>query len=216
MRITFFDTETGGIGIDAARKYSIVQLGATVYDTNNPGGGAQFVCYIDESKGCDGSPLSLDPAAMAVNKISEETISTLGLAPVEAVMFFTRFLAAQYPTTVADVPALKQVKELIILGGHNVGYDTHFLYRLFRHAGVAHMYDVLFSHRTVDTASIARFLIDSGIIGARDNKTETLFEFFDVKPSRAHDALCDAIATAQLYERMIEMVRRASTTRSQL
>jgi DNA polymerase III epsilon subunit-like protein len=198
-KIVFFDTETGGIGINAARDWSLIQLGAVVYDTEDPGGGPRFECVINEE--LVGWELLLHPDALKINGFTEERIRTEGVSPMVAAVNFLRFCWTHIPKSLATAEPLAK-PDLITLGAHNVGYDTHFLYRLFRAAGCPELYDTTFNYRTIDTATIARFLIDTGLVPLQKPSSETLFEFFDCKPSRAHDALEDAIAAAQLYKKM--------------
>jgi DNA polymerase III epsilon subunit-like protein len=196
-KLIIFDTETGGVGINAAQKWSIIQLGAIVHDTANPGGGPTFTCVINEELA--DVPLSLDPDAMKVNGFTIERIREEGLSPVVAVAAFLRWAWYHFPASLAGT-------DRIPLGGHNVGYDTHFLYRLFRLAGLPDLYDDVFSYRTMDTASIARALIDAGVVPLQDPKSHSLFAHFDCAPTKPHDALSDAIATAQLYAQLLSLL----------
>ena len=153
MSIVFFDTETGGIGIDAARNWSIVQLGAVIWpDSMNQ---SVFECVINEELA--GYPLLLHPEATEITGFTPERIREKGVHPSVAATKFLRWLWEHFPEACAG-------KEKINLGGHNVGYDTQFLARLFRIAGLIDVYDEIFNYRATDTASIARFLIDSGIV----------------------------------------------------
>lgn len=199
-KILFFDTETGGVGIDAARTWSLVQLGAVVYDTESDFDAVpepSFECVINEELA--DWKLSLHPEALKVNGFTEERIRTEGISPSTAALNFLRFCWKNIPGSIDG--------ELITLGAHAVGYDTHFLYRLFRAAGCPEVYDKTFNYRTVDTAATARFLIDAGILPLAKPTSETLFEFFGCKPDKAHDALSDTKATVTLYKKMRRLVQ---------
>lgn len=197
-RILFFDTETGGIGKDAARQWSLIQLGAIIWDKDNPGGGPNFECVINEELA--GGLLSLDPEAMKVNGFTVERIREEGISPIEATLRFLRWAWTHDPKSLWG-------EEKINLGGHNISYDTDFLFRLFSFAGLGLLYDQVFNYRYTDTASIARFLIQSGVVPLQDPKSSSLFEHFGCTPSKPHDARSDAIATAVLYERMMTLIR---------
>lgn len=188
-RICVIDTETGGVGAEASQNWSIVQLGACIYyDGVLPGVEQSFEVVIKEPV------LTLDPEAMAINGFTVERIKAEGVSPATAAMKFVLWLHKNFP-----------VDERVTLMGHNVGYDVSFLQRLFRLADCLPMYDPIFNYRTIDTASIARFLIDARLVPVQDAKSISLFEHFGCAPSKPHDALSDAIATGKLYEKMLAL-----------
>jgi DNA polymerase-3 subunit epsilon len=191
-RICVFDTETGGVGPEAAQKWSIIQLGACVYyDGLLPGLDTNFMVVIKED-----FP-NYDPEAMAINGFTQERIDAEGVSPSVAMLRFVLWIHKQFPDLLNG--------ERVTLMGHNVGYDVSFLQRLFRLAGVLTAYDAFFSYRAIDTASIARFLIDAGRVPVQDAKSNSLFEHFDCAPYKPHDALSDAIATGNLYQKMLNV-----------
>jgi DNA polymerase III epsilon subunit-like protein len=183
-RYCVIDTETGGIGAEAAQRWSIIQLGACIYDELVPGVGQSFECVIKEPT------LHLDPEAMAINKFTVERIESEGITPGMAVIRFTMWLYKNFPDLVNG--------ERVMLMGHNIGYDVSFLQRLFRLAGVLDAYNVIFNYRTIDTPSIKRFLVEAGYAKEGD---------LELEPTTPHDALSDAIATGKLYQKMQRLVR---------
>jgi DNA polymerase III epsilon subunit-like protein len=186
-RYCVIDTETGGIGAEAAQRWSIIQLGACIYyEGPLPGVGQSFECVIKEPT------LHLDPEAMAINKFTVERIETEGISPAMAAVRFTIWLYENFPDLAKG--------ERVMLMGHNIGYDVSFLQRLFRLAGVLDAYNTIFNYRTIDTPSIKRFLVEAGY--AKEGELE-------LEPTTPHDALSDAIATGKLYQKMQRLVRMA-------
>lgn len=209
MKILFIDTETGGIGLRAAEHWSLIQIGAVVWDSTNPGGGPTFVRVVNEEKASHGCSLQLHPEALMVNGFTTDRIRAEGLSPAHVTSDFLAFLYEHFPDTYNR-------RELITLGGHCVHFDAHFLGRLFRLASASYgdlsmLFDSLFSHRMVDTSAIAKFLIQSRMIAgiSEGASSSELFDFFRCKPVVPHDALSDATATAQLYEKMLHYMTEA-------
>lgn len=199
-RYCVFDTETGGVGAEAAYNWSIFQLGACIYQTGGDGGcvlpGVEhsFEVVINEP-----GQLYYQDEAMAVNGFTVERVRSEGIHPAQAMMKFVLWLHKNFPGD-----------EKVTLMGHNVGYDVSFLQRLFRLAECLPMYDSIFNYRAIDTASIARFLIDAGVVPLQKNDSKGLFEHFGVAPAKPHDALSDAIATGKLYEKMLTLLHPTS------
>jgi DNA polymerase III epsilon subunit-like protein len=176
-RYCVIDTETGGVGAEAAQRWSIIQLGACIYhDGVLPGVDQSFECVIKEE-----SP-AYHPEAMAINGFTRERIDAEGVSPSTAAMRFVLWLHRNFP-----------VDQKVMLMGHNIGYDVSFLQRLFRLAGCLSCYDDIFHYRTIDTPSIKRFLENIG--AAKEGELE-------LEPVKPHDALSDAIATGRLYQKM--------------
>ena len=194
-RILVVDTETGGIGPDAHLKYSIFQLGAVVWE--NGAEGESFEALIREPV------LMAQPEALIVNGITPQRLLNEGLDPEHVTEKFIQWLAhtAGYENVVYG-------SDKIILGGHNVGYDASFISRLFQLGKHEGYFEKLFSHRMIDTASIARFLTLARFLPERSASSKSLFEHFGCKPDKPHDALSDAKATAKLLTEMLTFVER--------
>ena len=190
MKLLILDTETGGLDPE---KHSILQVGAILWELDAPiVGQPVFEQKIIEM------PCNVDPEALAVNGIDIARHRQVALTPGEALHGFKRWLDQHFD------------EEKVVLGGHNIGFDVSFIRRLYRVCygeDGAKLYEERFSHRTLDTASIARFLIMAGLVPVQDPKSNSLFEHFGVSPERPHDALEDAIATARLLNKLLEVVR---------
>jgi DNA polymerase-3 subunit epsilon len=88
----------------------------------------------------------------------------------------------------------------ITLGGHNVNFDIGFLKKLL---GLE--YSKLFSHRSIDTSAILKFLYISGKISEDCSGSDKAFSYFNIKVQNRHSALEDAKATALLFNNLINL-----------
>jgi DNA polymerase III epsilon subunit-like protein len=64
-----------------------------------------------------------------------------------------------------------------------------------------------FSHRIIDTSSILYFLYLSRRIKRKAVSSDAAFELFNINVEGRHTALGDAIATAELFNRLLHIVR---------
>lgn len=187
-RLLVIDTETGGV--DPA-KYSILSLAAIVW---RPGGeGEACEIFIAEPE------IVSEPGALSVNQIDLEWLRTHGEPPNIAVERVQEFLRRAFGV-LGD-------GETVSLVGHNVAFDVGFLRRLYRLG--QQDFDRVFSHRVVDTASVARFLMLAGRLPIDLASSTKLFEHFGIRfdPKERHSALGDARATGRLLDEMIKLVR---------
>jgi len=185
--LLFIDTETGGLD---SRVHSILSLAAVVWRDGQLG--SRFEVFIREPD------LSMDPEAMSVNKIDVKWLQSNGKSPQRAVEEFEMFLGQNF-SIADDAPR-------ITLAGHNVGFDVEFLKRLYGFSN--HSYDKRFWHRTVDTSSILAFLILAKIIPIDVPRSDIAFSYFKIEfePNSRHTALGDCIATAKLFNRLLNLI----------
>jgi DNA polymerase-3 subunit epsilon len=189
-KLLFIDTETGGLD---PRAYSIFSLGAVVWEDGKLGD--SFQVFIAEP-----NPVS-EPEAMKVNRLDLNWLKENGVSPAKAIESFHQFLARNFGGA--------QTRDKIALAGHNVNFDVGFLRRLYSLADAK--FDEVFSHRTLDTASVLRFLIVSGKVGIKDAGLGAALEFFKitVEDDKRHTALGDALATAAVLNCAIDLVKCA-------
>lgn len=195
-RLLIVDTETGGT--DALR-HAIIQIGAVMWEHDQGVGriipNSEFSIVIHESG-------ELDPEALAINHFTDERIAREGVSSYQALVQWHRYLEPW--TGIAarnDTGASK-----LVLGGHNIGFDSEFLRRLYRINGYTKAdFERRISYRQFDTASVARFLIMAGVVPIQEPKSDSLFMHFGCTPDKPHDALSDAIATANLLSRMLAL-----------
>ena len=98
----------------------------------------------------------------------------------------------------------------ITVVGHNVGFDVAFLRQLAFRAGLDQV--PLISHRVIDTHTILYLLHLSGVIPEDALSSDGAFRHFDIRPtaSARHTALGDALATRELFARVLELWDQAS------
>ena len=100
----------------------------------------------------------------------------------------------------------------ITVVGHNVGFDVAFLRQLAFRAGLDQV--PLISHRVIDTHTILYLLHLSGVIPEDALSSDGAFRHFDIRPqaSARHTAIGDALATRELFMRVLELWNQASAT----
>lgn len=187
-RLLVLDTETGGLD---PSKFSILSVGAVIWD--NGVLGQEIDLPIAEV------PTVTDPQSLAINKIDPK-IHVLTAIPVEqALTSFIGYLEENFPSL--------QKGEKITLVGHNVTFDVGFLRRFFRLGN--RQYDDHFSHRTVDTATILKFLMLAGRVSLRSPSSTAAFDYFGIKIAsrQRHTALADARATAELLNATLTLIK---------
>lgn len=86
--------------------------------------------------------------------------------------------------------------------GHNIAFDLGFVFKfLIRKT----KWDKLCGYRNIDTAGIARFLGNAGILPKMSYSLENLCAYYRINPPD-HTALKDAQCTLGLYRRMLSDV----------
>jgi DNA polymerase-3 subunit epsilon len=187
-RLLVIDTETSGL--DPAR-HSVLALAAVVWDDGRITG--SFETHVWEPE------MEVDPESLAINQIDLQWLQREGHSPAAAVGAFEAFLDKAFPAT--------KNNEKVRLVGHNLGFDLPFLKALYAKAGCE--YARRFSHRSIDTASILGALIVAGRLGLPEAGSSAAFTYFGIAPAtdRRHTALGDAIATAHLLTRLVELLR---------
>jgi DNA polymerase III epsilon subunit-like protein len=153
------------------------------------------------------------PEALKINGLDLGAIATVGQPPSECLVELHKWLRK-----VAKMREGKVDKDTIRVTpiGHNVGFDRGFLRRMYamgcpREKPVADqlaLFENIWSYRALDTCSTARFLMEAGVLpGLKRAGLDALLEYFhiDLQYSR-HSALGDALATAEVYCKLIETV----------
>lgn len=188
-KLLVIDTETGGID---PSQHSLLTLGAVIWDNGTVGEGLEFAIA---------EPIpNVTARAMEINRIDLAAHARRAMSPAAAVSALEEWLRHHF----ADA---FESGDKVLLAGHNVGFDVGFLKRLYQQA--RRDYDAIFSHRTLDTAGVLRFLTLAGIRTESKADSTTAFSELDVQIADAdrHTALGDARATAVLLSRLIALVR---------
>jgi len=189
-KILFIDTETGGI--DPA-SHSLLSLGLVVWKELGVRASAEILVN-------DGV-LNVTEKALEINRVNLNEHKKKALSPVLALQQFDQFLDIHFSRD-----------EKIILGGHNINFDVNFLNTFLTRNG--YNFQQRFSHRFVDTSSILFYLYLTGKIKRKLTASQDAFDYFGITVSGRHTALGDALATAQLFSRLINILHRDSKGRS--
>ncbi len=177
--------------------------------------------------------ISIDTETTGVNPFQDKILS-IALVPfnkeIEPLQVFIKYSSAlQFSTSkaaeifnkyktdyetkgISVLTAVDQIDEYlkklstdnpVTFVGHNVGFDIAFLTGL---------YDLCerkptWSHRSVDTHSILRFLFDSGLLDEEAFGLEKALKYFNIPLAKEeyHTALGDATVTAKLYNHLVNL-----------
>ena len=182
-RLLFIDTETGGLNPE---KHSLLSVGMVVWENME-------IIDSQELLINDGI-LNVTEEALSINKIDLEKHRQSAISPLQAIQEIFQFINKYFPS-----------EEKITLAGHNVHFDISFLRIFF--SGNNRNFSKYFSHRIIDTSSILYYLYLTGHIKQKAISSDEAFELFDIKAEGRHSALGDAIATAQLFSRLISLIK---------
>ncbi|PLW91981.1 MAG: hypothetical protein C0592_13145 [Marinilabiliales bacterium] len=183
-RLLFIDTETGGLNPD---KHSLLSLAMVVWENMK-------IIDSQEILINDGE-LCVTKEALAVNKIDIEKHKETAISPSEAIEKMTSFIGKHFPG-----------HKKITLAGHNVHFDANFLKVLLSKNG--HSFNSFFSHRIIDTSSILYYLYLSGHIMQKAISSDEAFDLFEIEVEGRHTALGDAIATAKLFNKLLDLTKK--------
>ncbi len=182
----FLDTETGGLD---PRRHSLLTLGLVVGDKTGVRDRTEIAIKHD--------PYVVSGGGMKVNRIDLAVHHEGAHVPAGALDLLDAFLRRHFPPEAS-----------LTLVGHNVAFDRAFLGAFLESQGRS--LEPRFHHRTVDTHAIAAALRDAGRL-PRDLKlsSDGLFAHFGVHVPEAsrHTALGDALATFELYWKLVEVLR---------
>lgn len=184
-RLLFIDTETGGLDPE---KHSLLSVGFVVWDS------IEGICSCAEYR-LKSDRYSVTKTAQKINKLMQSDFED-AITPLDLIQ------------------KIEEIKEVffydcaaIPLAGHNTQFDVQFIKKMFKDN--RRSFDNLFSHRIVDTYSILKFLQDGGLIKESISSSAQAFKFFGIQVSGRHTALGDALATAKLYERLLQVLPKA-------
>ena len=143
----------------------------------------------------DEGELKVSRESLAINKIELNVHRKLADAPRNAINKMKTFLNNHFLSG-----------EKITLAGHNINFDVNFLRKFLQRNHED--FNLYFSHRFIDTSSILYFLYLAGKINEKAISSDKAFKLFKIKIARRHCALDDAVATAELFTRLLEIVRK--------
>lgn len=183
-RLLFIDTETGGLD---PNKHSLLSLAMVVWENMK-------IIDSQEILINDGL-LSVTDEALAINKIDIEKHKQSAIPPKEAIKTMLLFIDKHFP-----------LQKKITLVGHNVQFDVAFLKTLFSQNHED--FSKFFSHRMIDTSSILYYLYLTGHIKHKAISSDDAFELFKIHVDGRHTALGDAIATAELFNKLLGLTKK--------
>lgn len=184
--LLFIDTETGGLD---PRKHSLLSVALVVGEGNRVANSLEVLIRHE--------PFVVSAGGMKVNRIDLVRHAASALDPEMALGVLNVFLEQHFPHRCKP----------IILAGHNVAFDQAFLGAFLE--GLGHALEPRFSHRAVDTHSIASALRDAGKLPLENLGSTNLFAHFgiEVPEEKRHTALGDALATFELYWKLVELMK---------
>ncbi len=180
-KILFIDTETGGLD---PLSHSILSVAFTVWENGKIFNSKEFLIN-------DGI-LNVSEKALEINKIDISEHSRIALKSEIAVLEIENFLNQNF-----------NLDEKIILCGHNILFDINFFKTFWIKNG--NDYNKRFSHRYVDTASLLFFLSITNKLPEDLTSSQKAFDFFNIKIDKRHSALGDVVATAELFNHLLEL-----------
>jgi DNA polymerase III epsilon subunit-like protein len=182
----FLDTETGGLDPGS---HSLLSLGLVV------GRGSELIDSLEILVRHETYVVSGD--GLEVNRIDLVKHSAAALEPDMVMTVFNVFLDQHFPHRCKP----------IVLAGHNVGFDQAFLRVFLESRGLT--LEPRFSHRVVDTHSIAASLRDAGKLPLDNLSSTALFKHYGIHipEDKRHTALGDALGTFELYWKLVESMR---------
>ncbi len=183
-RLLFIDIETGGL--DPSR-HSLLSLALVVWED-------MMIIDSQEILLNDGI-LNVTEEALSINKIDIEKHKRVAISPALAIEKILLFINKHFP---------QQGK--ITLAGHNVQFDISFLRLLFTKN--KQEFSNFFSHRIIDTSSILYYLYLAGYIKQKAISSDEAFDYFGIKVEGRHTAKGDAIATAQLFTKLLLLTNK--------
>lgn len=184
-KILFIDTETGG---QIPGKHSLLSAALVVWDINN--GIVDSIEFFLHS-----NDYVYTEEAIKINKFNIEEHKLKAIPAIEFIKSIDLFCAKHFPEGY-----------LIPLGGHNIQFDVNFLKVLY--SSQNRSFNSRFSHRTLDTYSIGKYLFDCRLLDIDSLSSSKLFSNFKIDIKNRHSAIDDAKATAMLYERMISLIKK--------
>lgn len=187
-RFAFIDTETGGV---IPGKHSLLSIGIVIWDLYE-GVISEKEFYIKSDK------YIVTKEAQKINKFDKCKHNIIADSPENVIVELLKFLYSYFPNDI-----------YIPLAGHNIQFDINFLKVFFKENNRS--FGQYFSHRVIDTYSVYKTLILSNIITENLNSSYDAFKYFNIKVDQRHDALSDCIATVQLYEKMINLIKHVKT-----
>jgi len=183
-RLLIIDTETGGLN---PNKHSLLSLAIVVWEDKEIIDSQEIL--INDGK------LSVTEEALFINKIDIGKHKESAISSSEAIVKTLLFINKHFPH-----------QRKITIAGHNVHFDVNFLKVFFSKNNKN--FSKYFSHRIIDTSSILYYLYLAGHIKHRAISSDEAFDHFKINVEKRHTALGDAIATAKLFNKLLDLTKK--------
>lgn len=187
-KLIFIDTETGGIDPDI---HSLLSIGLVVWQDFRVVDSLELLVKDKE--------LLASEEALAINRINLKEHLEVGLDLNIAMERLLSFLRKHFTDG-----------EKVTVAGHNISFDIQFLKKFFKRNGLE--YSRFFSHRSIDTSAILYYLFLRGTMINKSISSDSAFDEFGIKVNKRHSALDDALATAELFNRLL-LLEASNTVR---
>lgn len=183
-KVIFLDTETGGLN---EFENSLLTVGLALWDNGTIVDSLEV--FISKEV------YNVTDKAIEVNKIDLDNLRKIGCNEKEAIEKIESFCYKHFKN------------ERVVIAGHNVSFDIAFLKQLYRRNNNYNFYK-RFSHRSIDTSAILKYLYFSGKLESDISNSDAAFKFFNIEfeEGKRHSALGDAIATAELFNKLIYVI----------
>lgn len=182
-RLLFIDTETGGID---PTKHTLFSIGLVVWDsTNGILDSKEILIKSDE--------YIITKEAQRINRFERDTHELTALPPKKAIERIIDFNSNWF-----------DLNMLVPLAGHNTQFDVSFIKTFLKENNRS--YNEIFSHRIIDTYTLLRSLYYAGKITDDISSSAQAFKYFNIKVENRHSAQGDAIATAELFEKLLKLM----------
>lgn len=181
----FIDTETGGVD---PNKHSLLSIGICVWNMED-GIVDKKEIYVKSSN------YIVTKHAKTMNKFIEEEHNLNAIEQKLVIKELIAFCRKYIPEPYA-IPII----------GHNIQFDVSFLKVLFKSNNKS--FNQYFSHRYIDTYSVFKTYVLAGIIKEEIDSSSDAFSYFGIKVKGRHSALGDCVATVELYEKLIELIKQ--------
>lgn len=183
-KLLFIDTETGGVDCN---KHSLLSIGLVVWDYNQ--GIIDSIEILIKNK-----KYLITKEAQRINKFNKEEHEKTAIEHQKAIERILEFCSWHFEKGL-----------LIPLAGHNTQFDVGFIKVFLKNN--KRSYNQIFSHRILDTYTLVRSLYYSGKINMDISSSAQAFKYFNIKIENRHTAKEDAIATAELFSRLLELLK---------
>lgn len=182
-KILFIDTETGGLD---PSECSLLSIGLVLwYDSNIIDTKEIFIKH---------DLFKITPDAIKVNQVNLFSFLNYAIEPIFAIQEIQHFCIKHFKE---EMP--------ITIGGHNVNFDINFLKHFFKDNNTN--FNEYFSHRSIDTASILKYLYFADKIKEDLSSSDKAFNYFNISINKRHSALGDAEGTAKLFTKLLALIK---------